>query len=241
MIATILFFFLHSFQSNAEVKPVYRAVIVSTLPPPLLLSQNGSPNGLVKDYIEALAEEMNVTITTDVLPRLRIDTYSSEGKYDINCYTNQAWNDKSALFLWSKTLFTKKEIIVGNLPLPKSINEFNGQSIGTLLGYKYPALEKAFASKKLKREDTVNEDANIQKLVHGRIPYIITDQLILGYYRKTHPDLASKILKEEIVDDEYPIQCAVYRSSKLSLSKLNAAIDSLISSKKLEKIMSKYN
>lgn len=240
MLTFILFIFFHTDQTYSQIRPIYHSVIVSTLPPPLLIQQDGKAAGIVKDYLDALGSAMNASISIDVLPRLRIDNFAPEDKYDLNCYTNRTWNDKPKLFFWSRPLFSKKEIIVGTIPLPKSVNDFKGEAIGTLLGYKYPPLDEAFKMKKLKREDTVNEDTNYLKLINDRISLIITEDVILHYYRKTHPGLASKIFQTQIVEAEYPIQCALNRQSKLSLSTLNKAIDSLIDSKKIELIFNKY-
>jgi polar amino acid transport system substrate-binding protein len=240
MLTFLIFLFFHSNQMHAQIRPVYHAVVVSTLPPPLLIYQDGRTDGIVKDYIDALGSAMDVTISLDVLPRLRIDSYSSEDNYDLNCYTNRTWNDKPELFFWTKPLFFKKEIIIGSIPLPKSVNEFKGEAIGTLLGYKYPSLDEAFKMNKLKREDTVNEESNFLKLIKGRNTLIITEDIILSYYRKTHPGLTSKLFRTQIVEAEYPIQCALNRKSKLSLSSLNKAIDALIESRKIELIFSKY-
>jgi polar amino acid transport system substrate-binding protein len=238
----ILFFILlqtlvMSVHAKEASKETYKAVIVSTLPAPLLLNPDGSPEGLVKDYIVALGEILHANIEIGVLPRLRID---HELKYDLNCYTSYAWNDKPEAFYWSKPLLTKKEIIIGNVPVPKSLNDFKGESIGTYLGYKYPSLESLFRSQKLKREDTVNEDTSYLKLVNQRIPYIITDNFILNYYRKNHSEASNVIQKDYLVISEYTVQCALNRKSPLSITKLNKAIDTLITSKKLESILNKY-
>lgn len=230
---------LSSFHSRAQERPEFTAAIVSTLPSPLIIKKENAPEGVVVDYLNALADELHIKFKINLLPRLRIDNYKNE-KHDINCYSSYAWNDNAKAFLWSRPIFYKRELIVGTVPLPSSINNFENATIGTIHGYKYPALEKAFAEKKLLRDDAEDEESNINKLIYGRIKYASTDEMFYQYFKKKHPEHFAKLSKEYLVVNELPIQCALSTHSKLSLEKLNHAIDAIITSGKLKRIFSKY-
>jgi polar amino acid transport system substrate-binding protein len=185
----ILFLSVSAF---ADSQKTITALIPSTVPPPLLLSLEPAPQGLIKDYVEALSDEMGVQVSFLVIPRKRLNEYISSGKADINCYSNPIWNDDPTLFFWSQTLFFVRDIIVGRsspdkqLQVPKSLNEFNGQAIGTIQGYRYPKLDPYFKTKSMIRDDAVNEESNLNKLFHAHLPFIVIDQLYLKYYRKNH-------------------------------------------------------
>lgn len=232
-------FFLQSLSIQANPIPEYRAAIVSTMSSPLLIAKKNGFEGVMQDYFKALEEELGISIKVELLPRLRIDNIKEE-KYDLNCYTSYAWNYKREEFYWSKAIFHKREIVIGTTALPYSINDFKGQKIGTTRGYKYPALEKLFAEKKLIREDAEDEETNLIKLVNGRINYAVTDELLFQYFKKNHPVGKNKILKESLLEAEYPIQCALNKESKIKIEKLNKAINAIISSGKLNRIFSKY-
>ncbi len=222
----------------SHAKETYRAVTVSTLPAPLILNSNISTDGLVSDYLKALAEEMNIDLKIELLSRFRID--SKEETYDLNCYSSYSWNYHPADFSWSKPLFTKKEIIVGTKPLPANLQEFSGEEIGTLTGYKYPALDKTFRENKLHRTDVENEVQNFQKLIHDRISFIVTDDMLIAYFKKNNPKVAKMIRNEFLVESEYPIQCAIRKGSKLTIARVNKAIEALITSGKMERILKSY-
>lgn len=232
----ILFIFLSN--NPLHAKETFRAVTVSTLPAPLILNSKTSTDGLVSDYLKALAEEMKIDLKIELLSRLRID--SKEETYDLNCYSSHAWNYHPEDFSWSKPLFIKKEIIVGNKPLPPSLQDFSGEKIGTLTGYKYPALDKAFKENKLHRTDVDNEEQNFQKLIHNRIPFIVTDEMLLAYFKKNNHDSAKMIRNEILMESEFPIQCAVRKRSKLTIARVNRAIEALISSGKMDQIFKRY-
>lgn len=226
------------FTQLAEAKPLYRAATVSTLPAPLIIDAEKSHHGLVSDYLLALAEALEIDLKIELLPRKRIDKKSEV--YDLNCYSSLAWNDRPQDFHWSQPLFLKKEIIASSQPLPDSLNGFNGETIGTLRGYKYPALDKLFETKKLIRNDAENESLNFQKLVKNRISYIVTDEMLLSYFLKSNPEAARKIVLRYMVESTVPIQCAVRKNSSLSVKAVDKAIQKLKQSGKLEEIFNKY-
>ncbi len=226
------------FTNTLQAKEQLRAVIVSTLPAPLILNSRISTDGLVSDYLKALAEELNTDLTIELLSRQRID--AKEETFDLNCYTSYTWNYRPDDFSWSKPLFFKKEIIAGIKPVPATLNDFSGENIGTLTGYKYPSLEKSFREKKLLRNDVEIEEQNFQKLINKRISYIVTDEMLIAYFKKNNPRTSKIIQSAYLIEGEFPIQCAIRKSSKLTVARMNQAIDSLLSSGKMEQIFKRY-
>lgn len=231
-------FLIFAFIQLSEAKPLFHAATVSTLPAPLIIDSVKSHDGLVSDYLYALAEEMDIKLKIELLPRKRID--KSSEPYDLNCYTSLAWNDHPEKFHWSQPLFLKKEIIAGSQSVPKTLEGFNGEAIGTMRGYRYPTLEPFFQTKKLIRNDAENETVNFQKLVKNRISYIVTDEMLMSYYLKTHPEHLKKIHPKFLVESTFPIECAISKKSKLSPKAVDKAIQKLKQSGKLEAIFNKY-
>jgi len=230
----ILFIFINLTYAKDQI----RAVTVSTLPAPLILNSRHSTDGLVSDYLKALAEELNVDLKIELLSRQRID--SKDETFDLNCYTSYMWNYRPDDFSWSKPLFYKKEIIAGIKPVPSSLNDFTGENIGTLVGYKYPSLERSFKENKLLRNDVENEEQNFHKLINKRIHYIVTDDMLIAYFKKNNPEASKIIQSDYLVEGEFPIQCALRKSSKFAVATINRAIDALLSSGKLEQIFKHY-
>jgi polar amino acid transport system substrate-binding protein len=227
---------LNSWAAN---KGTLQVIVPSTLPPPLLVSDDDQPaKGIVPDYLQLIAKELDRELSIVFLPKNRIDEYMSSSGYDINCYTNPTWVPHQEKFFWSIPLFSKKEVILGKKPMPKNLSGFEGKTIGTVLGYRYPKLDPYFENKKMIREDAPDEEANIKKFLKGRIGFLVMDEIYLNQAAKTHTGLLQNT--EIFIEQEYPIQCSLNKKSSVSLQKLNKAIETIKSSGVLDNIFKKY-
>lgn len=204
-----------------------------------IANPQGTPQGITAEYLQALAKELNRDIEILVLPKFRIKEYYQKNRIDLNCYTSRAWAHVSdEEVYWSEPLFTSTNLIVSNTAPPKSLEQLLGQRIGTVLKYNYPALQERFASGKLIRDDSPNEEANLQKLESARFNYALAETVHLAYYLKHHKN--SKIQSQGLVVEEVPVHCWLRRDSPLKIVDLNRAIAAIKSNGTLEKIFKKY-
>ncbi|QLY24727.1 ABC transporter substrate-binding protein [Bdellovibrio sp. KM01] len=215
-----------------------RTAIPAGLAPPLLIEKKGKIEGLVVDYVRALAEVMKRRTTFSVVTRYRLDSYLLKGQTDVLCYTSTLWASNQSNLDFSKTLFLKREIVVGPSPMPKTVEGLKGKTIGTMLQYVYPRLDPYFASKKIIRDDNTSEEANLKKLLHNRISYVVTDQLFLDYFRMENPDIVKN--RQAMFLKDYPISCSISRQGKVSKKDLDHAIDEVKRSGKMEQLFEKY-
>ncbi|MBO9666043.1 MAG: transporter substrate-binding domain-containing protein [Bdellovibrio sp.] len=223
----------------AEDKTEIRAAIPAGLAPPLLFEKSGNKlEGLIVDYINALAEAMGRKANFSIVTRYRLDGYLLKGQMDVLCYTSTLWASNADKLDFSKTLFTKREIIVGPSPMPKKVSGLQGKTIGAMLQYVYPHLDPYFESGKIKREDSVSEQANLKKLLSGRIHYVVTDQIFLDYFRLENPTITKG--REGLFLQDYPISCSISRQGRVKRKDLNKAIDEIKSSGKLHALFKKY-
>ncbi|WP_340597431.1 substrate-binding periplasmic protein [Bdellovibrio sp. GT3] len=235
-----VYFFLFSVNQAAFGASLsdLRVAIPAGLAPPLLMEKNGKMEGLIVDYTNAIAEKLGRKASYSVVTRYRLDGYLLSGKVDLLCYTSKIWDANRDFLEFSKTLFVKREIIVGPAPLPKKLNGFEGQTIGTILQYVYPLLDPYFESGKMKREDNVSEEANLKKLLNGRIQYLVTDQIFLDYFRMLHPNISKN--REAFSLQEYPILCSIGRQSSVKKKDLDKAVVELKASGKMKSFFDKY-
>ncbi|WP_413292914.1 substrate-binding periplasmic protein [Bdellovibrio sp. HCB185ZH] len=228
-----------SFVASASTdKNEFRTAIPAGLAPPLLIEKKGKLEGLIVDYVGALAEVMNRKVTFSVVTRYRLNGYLLKGQMDALCYNSTVWDDNRQNVDFSKVLFNKREIIVGPSPMPKNVEGLKGKRIGTILLYVYPELDPYFESKKILREDNFSEEANLKKLLHGRINYVVTDQIFLDYFRLQAPDVVKN--REAMFLKDYPIACSISRKGKVTKKELDHAIDEIKRSGKLEQLFKKY-
>lgn len=219
-------------------KTEIRTAIPAGLAPPLLIEHKGRIEGLVVDYVRALAEVLKRRPSFSVVTRDRLDSYLLKGQTDILCYTSTLWASNQASLDFSKELFVKREIVIGPSPMPKAVNGLTGKTIGTMLQYVYPLLDPYFANKKIIREDNVSEEANLKKLLHKRIDYVVTDQLFLDYFRLENSDIVKN--RQAMFLKDYPISCSISRQGRISKKDLDLAIDEIKRSGKLEQLFKKY-
>ncbi|MEK2647220.1 substrate-binding periplasmic protein [Bdellovibrio sp. BCCA] len=216
-----------------------RGGLPAGLAPPLLYSGKvGETKGLVADYTVALAEAMGRKAELSLITRYRLDGYLLKGQMDVLCYTSKAWASNQDALDFSKPLFTKREVILGPAPMPKKVSDLKGKTIGTILQYVYPKLDPLFESKQLKREDSPSEEANLKKLLHGRLSYVVTDELFIDYFKLENPKF--EINRERLFMQEYPVVCSISRKGRVTEKELNAAIDKIKANGKLEAIFKKY-
>lgn len=236
----LMFFFIltHSHTVLAEDKNVIRAAIPEGLAPPLVFGNKGKHEGLIVDYVNALAEAMERKASFRTVTHYRLNRLLLQGKLDILCYTSTVWDDAVGKHDFSKTLFIKREIILGPSPMPKKISDLEGKTIGTILQYVYPSLDPYFESGKIKREDNTSEEGNLKKLASGRIQYVVTDQIFIDYFRLNHPNITKN--REEFFLRDYPIVCSVSRKGRVKKAALDKAIDEIKTSGKLKSIFQKY-
>ena len=69
-------------------------------------------------------------------------------------------------------------------PAIAAATELADQSVGTVLGYRYPEL-KGVLGDRFQRDDAPDMSANLRKLAAGRVRYAIVDQLTLQYEMRT--------------------------------------------------------
>ncbi|WP_374075857.1 substrate-binding periplasmic protein [Bdellovibrio bacteriovorus] len=215
-----------------------RAAIPITLPPPLFLENKSVPEGILPEYIAAIAEQLGKKHSVLPVARHRLPDYLERGKIDFLCYTNPSWSPISEKLDWSAPLFLKREVIVGPAPLPKKISDLKGKTLGTALTYVYPKLSPLFNDRTLLREDAPSDEANLRKLLTNRVAYVVVDEVLLDYFKIQHPEIEKN--RERLFLEEHPISCSISRKGTISKKDFNNAIQKLKASKKLEALFKKY-
>lgn len=219
--------------------PTLHAAIPEGLAAPLLMENN--PNkleGLLPDYMKAIGDALGRKTSLTLLTRYRITNFLLSGKSDVLCYSSRAWAEDKGQLNWSKTLFMKREVILGPSPMPAKLSELGGKTIGTILYYVYPRLDPLFNSHRITREDASSEEANLNKIVKGRIQYVVTDEIFLDYFKLKNPKIEEG--RSRLFLQEYPIQCSVSRLGTVNVKDLDKAIEKVKSSGQLEALFKKY-
>lgn len=201
------------------------------------LQDNTLLAGIHFDLGQALAKELGQQPGFRVVPRKRIALSLQNGEADLICLYRPEW--LPGPFHWSRLFLANADVVVTHRdqPRPRSLAALAGQSIGTILGFRYPELEARLGSK-LVRDDAPNSTSNLRKLEAGRVHHAVVNRLYLHYQQKLgQPPLP---LHPPLLLNNYRAGCALSQHSRISLPQLNRAIGNLLDNHTLSHILSKY-
>ncbi len=196
-------------------------------------------SGILKDLGEAILKELKLKPIWVLLPKNRIAPSLLSGYVELICHINEVWHPKikDSVF-WSHELYQSTNLIVtiGKKPIRK-IEDLYGKRVGTVTSFIYQDIGNAFEKKRIHREDGPSNHSNVQKLIRGHLDYILMSNLEFNYYKKIYPNLKSTDLKEAKIH----VKCALSKKSKVTLTQLNQAIDTIKKNGTYAKIMKFYS
>ena len=178
---------------------------------PMVQLEDGRPTqGILYDLMSSLATQVGQPAQFHVLARARIAPAMEHGEIDVRCYVAQAWvDDMPGDYLWSVPLFVQRNLLVSaHVPAQTvQLDKLAPQLIGTVLSYRYTALDPLFASGQLMRDDARSEEQVLHKLVAGRFKYAVINEWILERFNQ---NLApGQRLHKVAVIEEQSLGCTV--------------------------------
>lgn len=191
--------------------------------------------GILKLLAEALSKELEIKPTLVLLPQKRVGPDLEDGGLSMVCFVHETWFPKGfgKKLLWSDPITTNINLIatVKAKPISK-VEDLFGKQIGTITNYYYEKLDSYFENGKINQEPGPTTLSNIQKLLHGRIDYMVISNLEFDYYKKKYPQLKSYNLGMDIVD----VKCVLSKKSGIELAHVNKAIEALKKKGTMDKI-----
>lgn len=194
---------------------------------------------LLKDFGDALARELSLTPRYLILPRKRVEAALLSGQADLLCDLRPEWLD-SKEWLWSGPVFSNNMIVVSRTDTPPvaGLPDLAGRRIGTVLGYRYPEIERHLGDT-FRRDDAATDDRNTGKLLNGRFSYMMSNSLYYDYQRKVHPGRAA-LNPNVFTIRAFDSYCALPPKGRLELDKVNRAILALRKRGAMQKIYDRY-
>jgi polar amino acid transport system substrate-binding protein len=209
---------------------------------PLIELKNHQPvNGILFDIMQSLARQVGRNAEYYVLPRLRVQAALERGDVDIRCYTAQAWvPNLSGDFLWSLPILHQRDVLIASAetaagPYP---DQFNNETIGTVLGYNYPDLQALFNNHQLIREDARNQEQALRKLAAGRYNYAVSSELVLDWLNRDLP--SNDQLKAISLVGEQPAGCVVRNDPALPTQQILRTLVRMKVSGEIQQIIDRY-
>lgn len=207
-------------------------------PPLVFFDREVLIGGISKELGEAIAGQLGRQVRFMVLPRKRIERYLEAGIVDALCYSRPEWLPIPGL-LWSRPVFADSDLLISarSARQARSVKDLQGETVGTVLGFRYQQLDE-HPEIAILRDDAPSMEHNLRKMAIGRFAYAFTNSLTLDYYRKTGDPLLA--IHPPLVLYRYQTHCALSPKSRIALGDFNQAIVALQKNGQIEKILGNY-
>lgn len=179
---------LLSLGTGAEERPLRFSVSEGLAMPMIHIEHGQATRGVLYDLQQRLAEKVGRRAEMLVRPRLRIQQMLERGEIDVRCYVNPAWLSESHhQYIWSVPFMVQRDLLVGRRQQQVQVSRMQGETIGTVLGFRYPELASLFASGQLQRDDARTQELALAKLQARRYDYAISNELTLQWFNRKQP------------------------------------------------------
>lgn len=199
--------------------------------------QNGELKaGIMKDIGEALAQRMGYTVRFLLVPSKRSSIALIQGEADGLCFVRPHWIDGD--FNWTRPAIPAAGVVAANIdaPVVRSIDDLANQRVGTVLGYRYPEVERLLGDK-FKRDDAPTLLHTLNKLVASRSRYAIVDLMTTQYFMRRQPGTALRI---DYTVSRFKASCAFSLSSKIYFPDADKAIGAMADDGTIDAILARY-
>ncbi|MBA1187914.1 amino acid ABC transporter substrate-binding protein [Pseudomonas entomophila] len=209
---------------------------------PLMQLRDDRPvDGILFEVFQTLARRAGVEPEYHLMPRLRLQQAMREGDIDVQCYVAPAWLDPIPPgYRWSVPLLVQRDVLVAapGVAASTTLAQLHRETVGAVLGFRYPALDTAWQSGELRREDSRNQLLALQKLEAGRFRFAVSNQLTLDWYnRQLPPDERLQALE---VLEEDALGCLVRDDPRLPVRALLAELKRMKRSGDIDQVVRRY-
>lgn len=238
-IVFVLSLFFLSFNTHSETLKV---VLYDGGSPPLFFSKGDANTGIYVDLLMAIGEETGHTFQFVHLPTKRAMASFEQGEVHLEPGINPLWRNNSKVPGEYSIPFAQAADTVifpkGKLKPVASASDLSGMKVGTIKGFFYPGYMDAFASGKIIRQDSPDEDKLMLKLANGRVDTAFIRKEAALYRIKTNPKFNTVEVGDEISSAD--IMFRVHPSKASALNEINQAITNLKASGAIEQIFTNY-
>lgn len=223
----------------AHAEDIVFAVSTGSAMPMTQFRNEELTGGLLKDFGDALAQELGMAPRYLNLPRKRVETALQAGQADLLCDLRPEWLDSTG-WLWTGTVFSNTMIVASRIDTPPiaRLSDMHGQRVGTVLGYRYPEVERRMGAR-FQRDDAGSDDLNTGKLLNGRFSYMMSNALYYDYQRKVHPG-GARLNPAVFPIRPFDTYCALPPRGRLDLDTVNRAIAALRKRGAMQQILDRY-
>lgn len=230
-------------QLPAQELPPLRFAIADSWTMPLVRLENDQPvEGIMFDLMNSLASRVQRRPEYHVVPRLRLQAGMERGSVDVRCFVMPSWvAGQSDKFSWSVPLFQQRDWLVARSQQtsPTHLADLPSQTIGTVLGFSYPALQPQFVDGHFRREDARNQLQVLQMLQAGRFRYAVSSQLNLDWFNHRLPP--DQRLQARVLLEEQQLACMVSNDPSVPVQRILRTLERMKQTGEIELAFRRYS
>lgn len=233
-------FFL--FRPGASQAEEFRVMLYNESFPPYFFAKNDARTGIVKDICTALGKQTGDTFVYQYLPYVRAMLMFDEGEIDVEVMSNPVWRQHRAVPGEFTVAHGKSVNVVlfraGKKKTVTSPRDLEGESVGVIKGYQYPAFDQAFEAGTIKAIPGRDELHLLEMLRHDRLDQILINEAQARYWMAQNP--AYSDFELGYVFSEKEMRMRLHPAKKDALPRFDRAIQQLLDSGAIAEIYARY-
>lgn len=181
----------------------------------------------------ALAKQLKRPVRFMPLPRKRMMNALESAEGDIVCGYSPAWFVGQVD--WTHPFIPTSEVLIASrrVPAPSSLEDVRGKTVGTVLGFNYPEVQRRLGDGFV-RDDAPSLELTLRKWQGGRFDYFLATGVTVER-QFVSGELAAGF--NQLVISSEKTGCAVARRGTLRVAEVNAAIDAIEKSGELARVL----
>ncbi len=239
LVTTIFVGLMFAFSVSADT---FKVVLYDGGSPPLFFPKGDANTGIYVDLLNEIGQVSGHQFEFVHYPTKRAMVLFEEGSVHVEPGINPVWRADSNVPGEFTIPFAKADDVVlfqkGALKPVSSANDLAGLKVGTIKGFFYPGYMEAFASNKISRQDSQDEDKLMLKMASGRLDAAFIRKEAAQYRIKIDDQYKALVIGDAI--GSVDIMLRIHPSKSSAIESINFAIKTLKESGVIDEIYSKY-
>lgn len=167
-----------------------RFAVSDSWAPPYVLRRGKEPvGGLLVGLMQAVAQAVGASPVFVRLPSPRVDAALRDGEVDLHCLISPSWYgaDGPPGRLGPPMVVLEDVLVMREPGPPLDLAAQRALRVGTVLGYRYDALQPVIDAGGVTREDAPSQARMLEKLRLGRSDAAVCDRRVLQHYNRSLP------------------------------------------------------
>lgn len=230
--------------TSVQAKDRLRFALGETWAMPFALVDKGRlSGGILYELMLRVAHHAGAEPQFVLLPNKRVDAALAEGAVDLHCLLSPKWFPAPgpAAERWSVPLLHMDDQLLaapGGLADGFDLSSARGQSVGVVLGYRYPMLEPLFASRQLVREEAVSQQQVLEKLARSRSDFGVANNFVAAWFNSQRPP--EQRLQVVRTLEGYDTHCLLSERPRLQAQRILSAVRKVVDQGELKAILARY-